>query len=99
MMFGHAWQQVSIPDLPGVDLSSAPVVALLREPVWQAASPICMWDLSVKSVEVREGGVTATPDLTGTAEGYTLPEELKEQLQTVPLPAGVWEALRTHVRG
>jgi len=76
MMLGHSWSRVKIPDLPSLywEETSSEMRTLLAETVWQAAGAICMWDLLVEKVVVRETGVLATPDLTGTEPGYVLPE-------------------------
>jgi len=103
MMLGHAWNRVQIPDLPSLHwgdtsvqniFTSSKMRTLLAETVWQATEAICMWDLSVEKVVVRETGVLAIPDLTGTEPGYVLPEEVRETLVEIPLPEGVWAQLQ-----
>lgn len=103
MMLGHAWGQVVVPDLPNLNLESEEVQKLLSHLVWHAAGPICLNDLSVVKVEVREDGILATPNrwlqpLVDHPEKYgtvTLDEFLEEQLKTRhPLPDGVWDALK-----
>ena len=100
MMLGHAWSRVTIPDLPNLNLESSEVQKLLGHLVWHATNDICLHDFAVGSVIVRETGITGTPendeknvDQRALREFY----ELRGMLGTpneIPLPEGVWVALK-----
>jgi len=99
MFASHVMQKVEIPDLQ-IDMESenirSEVLKLLRPYVLEAGGAIPMWDLLVKRVTVRKEGVLAEPDLEGMADGYELPEQLKESLVLVPLPEEIWERLEAY---
>jgi hypothetical protein len=99
MMFGHAWDKVSVPDLPTLKLNSQEVVKLLGELVWEVSEPICMRDFAVGTVEVKETGVTATIETShGVCEKALKEFQEYQKLgfiqTTIPLPDGVWDALK-----
>lgn len=99
MMLGHAWGQVVIPDLPNLNLESREIQDLLGHLVWHAAGDICMHDFLVGKVEVKETGITATVDTSGSIsmEAFREFEELQGMgvvTTTIPLPDGVWDTLK-----
>jgi hypothetical protein len=104
IMFGHAWGQLQVPDLPTLELNSQEVLNLLGNLVWTVSEPICMRDFAVGTVEVRETGITATIDISDDVCEEQALKEFQEYQKigmiqtTIPLPDGVWDALKLLAR-
>jgi hypothetical protein len=93
MMDGYAWELLEIPGLPNLKKEDPEVQKLIGRQVCEMGGSICRWDLLIKKILVEESGITAVPDLTGTAADYVMPLELQEEIQKQPLPEGVWAKL------